>query len=83
MGFTGEQLGKPIIAIANSYTNATPGHFVLKQLCESVKEGIIKAGGTPMEFSTVAPVPCWELLIPVSYTHLDCKGEENIRASPG
>ena len=55
MGFTGEQLGKPIIAIANSYTNATPGHFVLKQLCESVKEGIIKAGGTPMEFSTVAP----------------------------
>ena len=55
MGFTGEQLGKPIIAIANSYTNATPGHFVLKQLCGSVKEGIIKAGGTPMEFSTVAP----------------------------
>ena len=51
--------GKPIIANANSYTNATPGHFVLKQLCESVKEGIIKAGGTPMEFSTVAPVPCW------------------------
>lgn len=32
--------GKPIIANANSYTNATPGHFVLKQLCESVKEGI-------------------------------------------
>lgn len=55
MGFTGEQLSKPIIAIANSYTNATSGHFVLKQLCESVKEGIIKAGGTPMEFSTVAP----------------------------
>ena len=48
MGFTGEQLSKPIIAIANSYTNATSGHFVLKQLCESVKEGIIKAGGTPM-----------------------------------
>ena len=32
MGFTGEQLGKPIIAIANSYTNATPGHFYCKQL---------------------------------------------------
>lgn len=55
MGFTGEQLSRPIIGIANSYTNATPGHFVLKELCESVKEGIIKAGGTPMEFSTVAP----------------------------
>lgn len=55
MGFSGEQLSKPIIAIANSYTNATPGHFILKQLVERVKEGIIKAGGTPMEFSTVAP----------------------------
>lgn len=55
MGFTGDQLSKPIIGIANSYTNATPGHFVLKELCESVKEGILKAGGTPMEFSTVAP----------------------------
>lgn len=55
MGFTDHQLEKPIIAIANSYTNATPGHYVLEKLCESVKEGIIKAGGTPMVFSTVAP----------------------------
>lgn len=55
MGFTGKQLEKPIIGIANSYTNATPGHFILKELCESVKKGIIKAGGTPMEFSTIAP----------------------------
>lgn len=55
MGFSEEQLKKPIIAIANSYTNATPGHFILNQLCEKVKEGIIQAGGTPMVFSTVAP----------------------------
>lgn len=55
MGFTGAQLKKLIIGIANSYTNATPGHFILKELVEHVKVGIIKAGGTPMEFSTVAP----------------------------
>lgn len=55
MGFTSQQLSKPIIGIANSYTNATPGHFILKELGEKVKEGIMKAGGTPMEFSTVAP----------------------------
>lgn len=55
MGFTDNQLRKPIIGIANSYTNATPGHFVLDKLIESVKEGISQAGGTSMEFSTVAP----------------------------
>lgn len=55
MGFSDSQLRKPIIGIANSYTNATPGHYVLDQLCEQVKAGILKAGGTPMVFSTVAP----------------------------
>ncbi len=55
MGFSDSQLKKPIIGIANSYTNATPGHFILDKLCESVKQGIIEAGGTPIEFSTIAP----------------------------
>ncbi len=55
MGFSDLQLKKPIIGIANSYTNATPGHFILDKLLESVKEGILAAGGTPMVFSTVAP----------------------------
>lgn len=55
MGFTDNQLRKPIIGIANSYTNATPGHFILDKLAASVREGIIEAGGTVMEFSTVAP----------------------------
>lgn len=55
MGFSDSQLQKPVIAIANSYTNATPGHYILDQLCEQVKSGILAAGGTPMVFSTVAP----------------------------
>lgn len=55
MGFTDTQLKKPIIAIVNSYTNATPGHFNLNDVSEKVKQGIIESGGTPMEFGTIAP----------------------------
>ena len=55
MGFTDSQLKKPIIAIANSYTNATPGHANLRQVVDKVKEGILAAGGTPFEFGVIAP----------------------------
>ena len=55
MGFTDSQLRKPIIAIANSYTNATPGHANLRQVVDKVKEGILAAGGTPFEFGVIAP----------------------------
>lgn len=55
MGFTDEALGKPLIAIVNSYTNATPGHYNLNQLCEQVQKGIESAGGTAMVFGTIAP----------------------------
>lgn len=55
MGFTKNQLEKPIIGIANSFTNATPGHYNLNELCKKVKEGIFSEGGTPIEFGTIAP----------------------------
>lgn len=55
MGFTDEQLKKPLIGIANSFTSATPGHYNLNEVCKKVKEGIIAAGGTPIEFGTIAP----------------------------
>lgn len=55
MGFTDEQLKKPLIGIANSFTSATPGHYNLNEICKKVKEGIISAGGTPIEFGTIAP----------------------------
>ncbi|HIZ55120.1 MAG TPA: dihydroxy-acid dehydratase [Firmicutes bacterium] len=55
MGFTDHQLKKPLIAVVNSYTNATPGHFHLDTLCEQVQKGIVSAGGTAMVFSTIAP----------------------------
>lgn len=55
MGFTDEALQKPLVAIVNSYTNATPGHFNLNILSEQVQKGIESAGGTAMTFSTIAP----------------------------
>ena len=55
MNFTDDHFTKPLIAVVNSYTNATPGHFNLNEVSENVKKGIEAAGGTPMEFGTIAP----------------------------
>lgn len=55
MGFTDEVLSKPLVAVVNSYTNATPGHFNLNILSERVQKGIEASGGTAMTFSTIAP----------------------------
>ncbi|MDX8337268.1 dihydroxy-acid dehydratase domain-containing protein [Candidatus Cetobacterium colombiensis] len=55
MGFTDSQLKKPLIGIANSFTSGTPGHYNLNEISKKVKEGIIAAGGTPIEFGTIAP----------------------------
>lgn len=55
MGFTDEALSRPLIAVVNSYTNATPGHANLNQLADQVTRGIEASGGTAMTFSTIAP----------------------------
>lgn len=55
MGFTDEALEKPLIAIVNTYTNATPGHYNINELCEQAKKGIEAAGGTAMVFGSIAP----------------------------
>lgn len=55
MGFTDEALKKPLIAIVNTYTNATPGHYNLNEICAQVERGILAAGGTTMTFGTIAP----------------------------
>src|SRR5215813_3181444 len=54
IGFTREDLEKPIIGVANTWTEIGPCNFHLRQLAESIKEGIREAGGTPMEFNTVS-----------------------------
>lgn len=55
MGHSDEDLKRPIIAVVNSYTNATPGHFNLDKLTNKVLKGIYDAGGLGMVFGTIAP----------------------------
>ena len=54
LGLQDDDIAKPFIGIANSYTNIVPGHIHLRTIGEAVKEGILAAGGTPFEFSTIA-----------------------------
>ncbi len=53
-GMTDSDFGKPIVAIANSYTQFVPGHVHLKDLGEIVAEAVKEAGGVAREFHTIA-----------------------------
>ena len=53
LGFTNEEIRKPIIGIANSFNELIPGHIHLNSIVEAVKAGIYAAGGTPQVFSTI------------------------------
>ena len=53
VGFSKEDLHKPIIGIANTWAEIGPCNFHLRDIAEAVKQGIREAGGTPMEFNTV------------------------------
>jgi len=54
VGFTDADLAKPLIAVANTWIETMPCNFHLRRLAVKVKEGIKAAGGTPMEFNTIA-----------------------------
>lgn len=53
-GMSDSDFGKPIIAIANSYTQFVPGHVHLKDVGDIVAEAVTAAGGVPREFNTIA-----------------------------
>ncbi|MGB3302511.1 dihydroxy-acid dehydratase [Gordonia sp. (in: high G+C Gram-positive bacteria)] len=53
-GMTDDDFGKPIVAIANSYTQFVPGHVHLKDVGEIVADAVRAAGGVPREFHTIA-----------------------------
>lgn len=53
MGFTTEDLKRPMIGIANAWSECVPGHFNLRQVAQRVKDGIYRAGGTPVEFGVI------------------------------
>src|SRR5919198_4521006 len=54
IGFTDEDLSRPIIGVANTWIEIGPCNFHLRRLAAKVKEGIRAAGATPMEFNTVS-----------------------------
>jgi dihydroxy-acid dehydratase len=54
IGFDDEALRRPTVGIANTWIEAMPCNFHLRDLAEAVKEGVREAGGTPMEFNTIA-----------------------------
>jgi dihydroxy-acid dehydratase len=54
MGYTDYDLDRPIIGIANSWNRVVPGHYNLQLVAEYVKQGILQAGGTPVEFGVIA-----------------------------
>ncbi len=52
-GLTDVDLERPLVAVANTWSEVTPCNYHLRRLAEKVKEGIRSAGGTPIEFNTV------------------------------
>ncbi len=53
MGYTDEEISRPLIGVANSFNELIPGHIHLRQIVDAVKAGIRMAGGTPMEFGGI------------------------------
>jgi dihydroxy-acid dehydratase len=54
MGFSEEDLNKPIVGVAHSWIETMPCNYNQRRLAERVKEGVRAAGGTPMELNTIA-----------------------------
>ncbi|MCK8824388.1 dihydroxy-acid dehydratase [Fuchsiella alkaliacetigena] len=53
MGYTDEEINRPLIGIANAKNEVIPGHFHLDGVAEAVKSGVRMAGGTPIEFGAI------------------------------
>jgi dihydroxy-acid dehydratase len=54
MGYSDDDLDRPLIGIANSWNRVVPGHYNLNHVSEYVQQGIRQAGGTPVEFGVIA-----------------------------
>ncbi len=54
LGFTDEELERPLIGIVSSYNEIVPGHMNLDKITEAVKQGVAMAGGTPVVFPAIA-----------------------------
>lgn len=54
-GLGDEELGRPLIGIANAWNQLNPGHANLDQIAAAVRQGVDQAGGTPLEFGLIGP----------------------------
>ncbi len=54
MGYSDNDLSKPLIGVANSWNRVVPGHYNLRLVSDYVKQGILQAAGTPVEFGVIA-----------------------------
>jgi len=54
LGWDADYLRKPLVAVVNSFNELVPGHVHLQPLCQAIKLGIAGAGGTPLEFPSIA-----------------------------
>ena len=52
-GYSDNEINKPLIGVVNSFNEIVPGHVHLQRISRAVKDGILAAGGTPMEFNTI------------------------------
>jgi dihydroxy-acid dehydratase len=55
MGYSDFDLSQPLVGIANSWNRVVPGHYNLNLVSDYVKQGVLQAGGTPVEFGIMAP----------------------------
>lgn len=55
VGLTDAEINRPLVGIVNSWNEFVPGHIHFRDLAGAVKDGVRSAGGTPLEFNTVAP----------------------------
>ena len=53
MGYTKEELDRPLIGVVSAHSEIVPGHFHLDKVAEAVKAGIRMAGGTPIEVPAI------------------------------
>lgn len=54
VGLIEEELKLPFIGVVNTFNEMNPGHIHLREIAQAVKEGVIRAGGVPFEFNTIA-----------------------------
>jgi len=53
MGYTDEEIKRPLVGVVNSFNEIIPGHIHLRTIAEAVKAGVRSAGGTPIEFPSI------------------------------